>query len=79
MHSKKTPELFKAFVEILQEMENNKQNEQRAALKAYFYGFICHYCLDKSIHPYVYFHQENNKKKQPSIPDSVIHAKIEIV
>jgi len=44
--------LFSAISEYLIESQSEECYPQ---LLSYFYGFICHYILDSTIHPYVYY------------------------
>lgn len=46
------------------------------ALKAYLIGFYCHYFLDSTLHPYVYFLTGRICERAPDHP-SAVHAKIE--
>lgn len=50
MHAERPSELLVAFrrsVEVL-------PPEEHAIARAYFYGFLCHYLLDSSMHPFIY-------------------------
>ena len=47
MHDKPAAEFFAKTAAIW------KENGQDEALKAYLYGFICHFSLDSTCHPYV--------------------------
>ncbi len=47
-HTRGTYEIFKRMCEFVKKSE-------RADLRAYLYGFICHYTLDRHIHPYVIY------------------------
>ena len=71
MHKTKTDELLSALVDIIRAYGTSD------AEKAYIFGFFCHYALDVSVHPYVYYMQE---KWRPSYESSLpygIHMKIE--
>lgn len=54
-----------------------KDKSQRETLLSYFYGFICHYCLDSTAHPYVYAMQERETAKKPGANPSSVHGRIE--
>ena len=73
MHSEQTGALFTVFSEAVARLTG----EQRSIGAAYFYGFLTHYAMDSSIHPYVYYTQyqsmQRNKKEHPS----AIHCRIE--
>ncbi len=47
-HTRGTFEIFKRMCSFVRTMG-------RGDLRAYLYGFICHYTLDRSIHPYVIY------------------------
>lgn len=51
--------------------------KQKETLLSYFYGFLLHYCLDSTVHPYVYALQEREAGKTPTLNTSYIHARIE--
>lgn len=53
MHHAKTPELLAAFKESLGVLTADEQTIGRA----YALGFLCHYALDSTMHPFVYCHQ----------------------
>lgn len=67
MHSSGSKEFFSHFLYALEHLESVKERE---IATAYFSGFICHYTLDTSCHPFVYArtkytlskHGCNNKK-----------------
>lgn len=60
MHRERTAELFGAAARHLVLLKG--ATEYRTVL-AYFYGFLCHYCLDVHLHPYVYYHQYRREEK----------------
>ena len=53
MHHAKTPELLAAFKESLCVLTDGEKSIGRA----YALGFLCHYALDSTMHPFVYCHQ----------------------
>ena len=53
MHGENTDGLFSAMTEHIRRQEGEKQK----VLLSYFYGFLCHYALDSTAHPLVYFHE----------------------
>ena len=53
MHSQKPAELIKAFKDSLSILNSAEAPVGRA----YALGFLCHYTLDSTMHPYVYFHE----------------------
>lgn len=56
------------FSNIIKEVRNNKLYDNSEVL-AYLYGSICHYVLDSTIHPYIYFKsgKYNYKNKKTKI------------
>ena len=52
MHIIKTDLFFRNYMESL--IKKNL-SENKAAI-SYFYGMLCHYSLDCSTHPYIYYH-----------------------
>lgn len=54
MHLLHTEKLLYHMASYVRSVEDKTLREK---LQAYFYGFLCHYALDRRIHPYVYFHQ----------------------
>ncbi len=71
MHKTKTNELLSALVDII------GSSDATDAEKAYIYGFFCHYALDMSLHPYVYYMQEKWRPNYESSLPYGIHMKIE--
>lgn len=66
--------LFAAMAEYL----INGKNYDRDTVLSYFYGFICHYALDRNVHPYVYWAMEDIKKKEHlTYHPFVLHNRIE--
>ncbi len=53
MHAKKTPELLVA----LKESFGVLTEDEKAIGRAYALGFLCHYALDSTMHPFVYCQQ----------------------
>lgn len=58
-HHNKVNAYFKNIVNFIKEnhMEENKQ------VLSYLYGSICHYVLDSTVHPYIYYHAGVYSKK----------------
>lgn len=46
-------------------------------LSSYYLGYICHYILDKTVHPYVYYLVDRMKEKLKKETEHSIHIKIE--
>ena len=58
MHTVHTDRLLAAMAEYIGEKNDT-------ALTAYFMGMVCHYALDRRIHPYVYYTQFQLEKADP--------------
>lgn len=74
MHKKNTGELFAAMAQYIAACP---QKPCRQILTAYFMGFLCHYYLDFTAHPYVYFLQEQKKRHTPKAEQAGLHNLIE--
>ena len=72
LHSIGADALFSAFAKYVKHHPNDMQ------AKAYAYGFMCHWALDKTAHPYVYFVQDTiiNAEKYSKKP-FFMHVRIE--
>lgn len=46
-------------------------------LSSYYIGYVCHYFLDKTVHPYVYYLVEKIHNKFPKQTELSIHVKVE--
>ena len=46
-------------------------------LRAYYMGYICHYFLDKTVHPYVYFLENSLCEHHPERTHRSMHCRIE--
>lgn len=73
MHREKTGELFAAMAQYIEACPEQEQQ----LLTAYFMGFLCHYYMDATAHPYIYFLQEQKKKHTPPAEQKGIHNLIE--
>lgn len=73
MHSEKTDELFSAMLQGVRSLSDTAHNISAA----YFFGFLCHYALDSTIHPYVYCRQEQICSADPRLSSSAVHCQIE--
>ena len=54
LHKISPAKLFEAFRAGI----NRASAEDRAAMTGYVQGFFCHYALDRAVHPFVYYWQE---------------------
>lgn len=60
LHKRSPARLFEAFRAVL-----NRETAQREQMLGYVEGFFCHYALDRSIHPFVYYWQEQLHQEDP--------------
>lgn len=72
MHQDKTAALFEV---LLNDVISHRKQVNFPILAAYCQGFICHYTLDRQVHPYVYSRQKEMEPPEPK--DSSVHWKIE--
>jgi len=73
LHEERTDALFTVFAESV----NRLTDENHDIASAYFYGFLCHYALDSTIHPYVYYQEHECIRAMPGENASAIHCQIE--
>lgn len=74
IHRSDPAKLFAAMAEYL----INGKNYDRDCVISYFCGFICHYALDRSVHPFVYWAMEDIKKREHiTYHPFVLHNRIE--
>lgn len=73
MHSQHTDRLFAALARTVH-LLSDEAGEMAAA---YFYGFLCHYALDSTIHPYVYCREEEFCAENARLNPSAVHSSIE--
>ena len=74
VHRSDPAKLFGAMAEYL----INGRNYDRDTVISYFCGFICHYALDRSVHPFVYWAMEDIKQKEHiTYHPFVLHNRIE--
>ena len=60
LHKRSPARLFEAFRAVL-----NRETAQREQMLGYVEGFFCHYALDRSVHPFVYYWQEQLHQEDP--------------
>ncbi len=73
MHSERTEELFATLAEATMHLTGTRGEIARA----YFYGFLGHYALDSTLHPYVYYLQQQAVQANPKVHPSAVHCGIE--
>lgn len=72
LHNSKPEDIFDAFKEYLEICEN------KDIAKSYIYGFILHYALDRTCHPYVYAFVDKYVAENSKLNNSTVHNQIEI-
>jgi len=72
MHSEKVSEVFQEGLKYI-----NTTKENRGLLTAYLLGYACHYALDSSTHPYIYYMTGFAKEKDFKGQYSCYHSKFE--
>lgn len=55
MHSEKSKETLLFLSDYIAGM---KDERAASVMKAYFFGFLCHYCLDRVAHPFVFYKEK---------------------
>ncbi len=74
MHAEKTAQMMT----FMEKYINRQQNQWvKELLLSYYFGFVTHYCMDKTLHPYVYYHQENMSGRVEARFHQGIHHNIE--
>lgn len=53
MHNSKVNEFYMKAIEIVKKEENP---EMKQAMLSYLAGHLCHWALDKTVHPYIFYH-----------------------
>ncbi len=74
MHAQKTAQLMDTCAHIVWESRGTPCYEIN---KSYFIGFLCHYVLDKTVHPYVFFRQAALRSQLPEHLWPTLHCQIE--
>lgn len=57
--------------------EYTVQHPDDLAARSYWRGFLCHYSLDRTCHPFIHAQIEEFRSHYPGAKDSFLHAKIE--
>lgn len=73
IHSVKIKESF----DFIKKYISETAGYERETLIAYFMGYIGHYILDKTVHPYVFYNQARAKNIYPERTDNELHVKFE--
>lgn len=76
LHTKKVSDFFYEGYRLL---SNNKESEYYPYLCVYYLGLVCHYNLDRIIHPYVFYNCGfDDKKSKNSKIYGIYHEKFEM-
>lgn len=75
MHREKIAETMQFMKRYTAEHKNHRETYD--ILLTYFLGYICHYYLDKTIHPYVYFLVDSTLQHHPNKKSHPVHVQIE--
>ena len=62
MHHISPARLFELFRQVL-----NAESRERGRMQSYIEGFFCHYALDRTAHPYVFWFQEELETNGPDM------------
>lgn len=73
MHEEQTSRLLGAMAAYCKQA----QGEQRDCAEAYLRGFVGHYAMDSTIHPYVLYHQHRRVEATPHLMPGGVHCAIE--
>lgn len=73
MHEQNMEQNFSFMAECCKRAEG----ENKDILLSYFFGYLSHYILDSTFHPYVYGMQRFFKKLLPKASDNYLHRQIE--
>lgn len=76
MHRERTDKLMESFARYILRAKRDEDPRQDALL-SYFMGFLCHYALDVTTHPYIYYLQERKKYYIPREQWGGIHHLVE--
>lgn len=72
LHHEKPSRLLSA----MRDFQSGKGNE---ITESYLFGFLCHYSLDRTAHPFVYWDVKSLRKLYPGRGDSFLHNHVESV
>lgn len=73
LHRDKPSKLFAAMREYAEAAG------QKEIVRSYLYGFLCHYSLDRTGHPFIRFESSILLEKEPDQNESILHAEIESI
>ena len=64
---------------LLSAMRDVQHSEGNETTEFYLLGFLCHYSLDRTAHPFVYWDVKSLRKMYPGRGDSFLHTQTESV
>ncbi len=74
LHTTKTRDFFCSIISYIQKNHVENQGE----IMAYLYGYICHYYLDLTIHPFIHYQAGKfDRKDKSTYSSNTLHQKIE--
>lgn len=71
LHRAKPSAIFDSMAEYVRQVKGD------IVALSYAYGFICHYAMDKNVHPFVYGWQKDTIQKKPVLKGFTVHNRIE--
>ena len=74
LHREKTDELWNLLIRYLRTIQNQADFNQSLA---YVLGFCCHYALDSSAHPYIFYLQHQVEQELPLKKHRGLHNRLE--
>ena len=64
---------------LLSAMRDFQRSKGNKITEYYLFGFLCHYSLDRTAHPFVYWDVKSLRKLYPGRGDSFLHNQVESV
>lgn len=64
---------------LLSAMRDYQRNKGNQITEYYLFGFLCHYSLDRTAHPFVYWDVKSLRGLYPGRGDSFLHNQVESV
>lgn len=71
LHRDKPSKLFAAMREYFE------ASRQKETVRSYLFGFLCHYSLDRTCHPFIRFETSVLLEREPEQTESILHNEIE--
>lgn len=64
---------------LLSAMRDFQRSKGNQITELYLFGFLCHYSLDRTVHPFVYWDVKSLRKFYPGRGDGFLHNQVESV